>query len=659
MTVDTNVNDTYKPLNGFGFVALKSKRLQIIVLDAFLLPAALWMAFTLQFTSLWPEELTAVWVSIVIAPLVAFPLFVRFGLYRAVLLYISIRSFYAIFNAVSLHVLSMFLMALVLDTQRLPISLFIIYWFVSLAFIGGSRFVIRGMLQLLARNRHSPERVIIFGAGEAGVELAEAIFLSHKYLPVAFLDDKHELHGTEILGLKVYPTKMIKKISQRYGAKQVLLAIPSAARSRRQEIVAELEKIKVRVSTVPDLMDIVSGRAKINDLREIGIEDILGRESIPPDDQLLTANITNKSVLVTGAGGSIGSELCRQIIQLNPLRLVLFELNEFALYRIDRELRGYEKSINQNAPTTEILPILGSVTDEAKLKIVLKTFSIQTLYHAAAYKHVPMVECNPIEGVKNNVFGTWKTVKAAIEANVETFIFISTDKAVRPTNVMGATKRVAELVVQAYARQSHTTRTSMVRFGNVLDSSGSVVPLFREQIRRGGPVTITHPEMTRYFMTIPEAAQLVIQAGSMAHSGDVFVLDMGEPVRIFDLAQRMVLLSGLTIRDEKNPSGDIVIKTTNVRPGEKLYEELLIGDNVVPTQHPRILRAHEVELSWEQSMLLLKKLDIACGRFQNEEVITLLQTAVDGYVPNGGIEDLVWLQSHKPTSKDFKHAVIC
>jgi FlaA1/EpsC-like NDP-sugar epimerase len=658
VTVNTSDNSTYKPLNGFGFVSLKSKRLQIIALDALLLPAALWMAFTLQFTALWPDELSAIWGSILIAPLAAFPVFVRFGLYRAVLLYIGIRSFYAIFNAVSLHVLSLFLVALILGAQHLPFSLFIIYWFVSLAFVGGSRFVIRGMLQWLVRNHSSPDRVIIFGAGEAGIELAEAIFPSHKYFPVAFLDDKHELHGTEILGLKVYPTKMVKKIIHRYGVKQVLLAIPSAARSRRQEIVAELEKVNVRVSTVPDLMDIVSGRAKINDLREIGIEDILGREPIPPDQQLLKDNITGKSVLVTGAGGSIGSELCRQIVRLNPLRLILFELNEFALYRIDRELRDYDKSVNQTTPATEILPILGSVTDEAKLKIVLDTFSVQTLYHAAAYKHVPMVECNPIEGVKNNVFGTWHTVKAAIETNVATFIFISTDKAVRPTNVMGATKRVAELVVQAYARKFHTTRISMVRFGNVLDSSGSVVPLFRDQIRRGGPVTITHPEMTRYFMTIPEAAQLVIQAGSMARSGDVFVLDMGEPVRIMELARRMILLSGLTIRDEHNPNGDIKIQTTNVRPGEKLYEELLIGENVVPTQHPRILRAHEVELSWEQLVSLLKNLEYACSRFHNEDVATFLRTAVDGYIPKGGIEDLVWLQSHKQPATGYKHAVI-
>lgn len=658
VTVDANNSNTRKPLKEFGSAYLKSKRAQIIALDAILLPAAVWIAFALQFTTWWPEEFSAMWWVIIVAPLAAFPLFVRFGLYRAVLLYISTKSFYAIFNAVSLHVLSLYLVAIVLGTQHFPVSLFIIYWFVSLAFVGGSRFVIRGVLRWLERNRHCPDRVIIFGAGEAGIELVEAISLSHEFFPVAFIDDKHELHGTQILGLKVYPTKMVKKIIQRYGVKQVLLAIPSATRSRRQEIVAELEKFKVYVRTVPDLMDIVSGREQINNLREIGIEDILGRDPIPPDEQLLKANITGKSVLVTGAGGSIGSELCRQIMRLNPLRLVLFEINEFALYSIDRELRDHCEPTEQKTSATEILPIMGSVIDESKLKIVLKEFSVQTLYHAAAYKHVPMVECNPIEGVRNNVFGTWHTLKAAVETNVATFIFISTDKAVRPTNVMGATKRVAELVVQAYTRQFHTTRISMVRFGNVLDSSGSVVPLFRDQIRRGGPVTITHPEMTRYFMTIPEAAQLVIQAGSMAHSGDVFVLDMGEPMRIADLARRMVLLSGLTIRDEHNPYGDITIQTTNVRPGEKLYEELLIGDNVTPTQHPRILRAHEAELSWEHMMVLLKKLEYACRCFHHEEVINLLQTTVDGYMPQGGIEDLVWLHSHQPIAQEFERVVV-
>lgn len=658
MTIEAtnSLSKTYKAVTEYA--PLKSKRLYIVALDAFLLPVTVWIAFALQFASWWPNELSAIWEVIVVAPLMAFPLFVRFGLYRAVLLYISTKSFYAIFHAVSIHVLSLFFLALLLGAQHLPGSLFIIYWFVSLAFVGGSRYFIRNVLQWLVRSRHSPVRVIIFGAGEAGVELADAIYFSHKFFPVAFLDDKHELHGTEILGLKVYPTQMVKKVIQRYGVKQVLLAIPSAARSRRQEIVAELEKMNVHVRTVPDLIDIVSGRAKINDLQEIGIEDILGREPILPDEQLLKANITDKSVLVTGAGGSIGSELCRQIISLNPSRLVLYEMNEFALYNIERELRDLYSSTMQNTSATEILPILGSVTDEAKLKIVLSTFSVQTLYHAAAYKHVPMVECNPIEGVKNNIFGTWHTVKAAIESNVATFIFISTDKAVRPTNVMGATKRVAELVVQAYARRFHTTRISMVRFGNVLDSSGSVVPLFREQIRYGGPVTITHPEMTRYFMTIPEAAQLVIQAGSMAHNGDVFVLDMGEQIRIVDLARRMILLSGLTIKNENNPGGDITIETTHVRPGEKLHEELLIGDNVSPTSHPRILRAHEVELSWEQLMLLIEKLEYACKGFNNDEVVNLLQNTVDGYIPQGGIEDPVWLYSHPLHSIESEHTLM-
>jgi len=634
-----------------GYNSFKWRLPVIMILDAVIIPLSLWAAFVLRFSNWWPAEITEYWWLFVAAPLIACPIFILNGLYRAVLIYMSSKAFYAIVTAISLHAIVLMVLAKIAGIQDIPTTFFAIYWLVSLTLVGGSRAVLRTLLRWVSKTEHASTNVVIYGAGDAGAELAEALQAGHEYMPIAFIDDKRASHGAEIRGLKVYSTQRLDKLIKNCDIKQVLLAIPSAPRARRQELMNFLEKKPVRVRTVPDLMDIVSGRSQVSDLREVGIEDILGREPVPPDELLLSACITHKSVMVTGAGGSIGSELCRQIIKQTPSHLVLFEASEFALYSIEKELREYCKSKGGDLQYIEIIAVLGTVTNQHKLELVLNTFKVQTVYHAAAYKHVPLVEYNPIEGVKNNVFGTMCAAKAALEAKVKTFIMISTDKAVRPTNVMGATKRLAELVVQGLAGQSDTTKFSMVRFGNVLGSSGSVVPLFREQIKNGGPITLTHPEMTRYFMTIPEAALLVIQAGSMGSGGEVFVLDMGEPVRIQDMARHMISLSGLTVRDENNPNGDIAIEITHLRPGEKLYEELLLGDNVMGTKHSRIMRALEVELSWSQITTIAEQIDEACSRDDNENVVKILKDVVDGYIPQCGIEDPIWLASHQEDKK--------
>lgn len=633
------------------YTSIKKKRPVIMGLDCLLLPLSLWVAFALRFSSWWPEEIIQLWWLFLVAPMFAMPIFIRYGLYRAVLVYISSRAFFAIIRAVSLSALVLLGIVVVVDLQNVPFTIFAIYWLVALTLVGGSRAILRAVLQWFTRAKNSSTDVIIYGAGEAGAELAEALQAGHEFTPIAFVDDKQEMHGAEIRGLKVYPTLEAKQLLNNCGVRQILLAIPSAQRSRRQQVVDYLETLPVHVRTVPSLMSIVSGRSKVADLHEIGIEDILGREPVPPDDLLLSSCITGKSVMVTGAGGSIGSELCRQIINLNPARIVLFDSCEFALYSIEKELREYCKENCVELHDRRIIPVLGSVTNQHKIEHVLKTYSVKTLYHAAAYKHVPLVEYNPIEGVMNNVFGTFYTASAALKVNIETFILISTDKAVRPTNVMGATKRMAELVVQGFSRQLNTTQFSMVRFGNVLGSSGSVVPLFREQIKKGGPITLTHPDITRYFMTIPEAAQLVIQAGSMGRGGDVFVLDMGEPVRIQDMARHMVSLYGLTVRDEINPDGDISIETTHLRPGEKLYEELLLGDTVTGTEHPRIMRAQEAELPWDQLMNVLEKLEVICKSNDSEVLLKFLEEVVDGYSAQCDVDDPVWIATHQAAKK--------
>lgn len=601
-------------------------RAVIAFCDVVLLTLCLWVSRALQEQ---PIDAPFPWIYVA-APLIATPIFIRFGLYRAFLMYVSTPAFLAIGEAVTLQAALVGGVAY-LYLAELPIRFVIDYWLLSLVVIGGSRIAMRSALRWYARSKQKPVRVAIFGGGSAGAHLAEVLQGGLEYLPVAFLDDKRTLHGNEIRGLRIFPRSKLGKLIKSYGVTHVLLALPSASSLRRREIVQFLEQYPVHVKTIPPLSELLLGQSEIREIREIDSTEILEREPVRPDQNLLRGCISGKTVLVTGAGGSIGSELSRQILALKPKKLVLFEHSEYALYSIERELRSLAfKSENE----TEILPVLGTVTDQAHLRSLFSSLQVETVYHAAAYKHVPLVETNPIPGIINNVFGTWHCARAAIATNVESFTLVSTDKAVRPTNVMGAAKRLAEQIIQGLSSESDTTRFSIVRFGNVVNSSGSVVPLFREQIRSGGPVTITHRDITRYFMTIPEAAQLVIQASAIGGSGAVFVLDMGEPVRVETLARRMITLSGLTVKDERNPNGDIEIVVTSLRPGEKLYEELVIGDDVTETPHPRIMRVREHHLPLKTLTDVLDRLQWACDDFDSPTVFRLLKEAVSEYRPS-------------------------
>jgi len=502
---------------------------------------------------------------------------------------------------------------------------------------GGARLLTR---EFISRNTGGKKQcVIIYGAGESGRQLVNLLRQGNEFNPVAFVDDDERLFRSVVNGLTVYRSANLLKLVKRKQVSKVLLAMPSATRSERKQIISSLVELSIDVKSIPSFDDIVNGTASIDQLSDVPIEDLLGRDAVPAKTTLLSANITHKVVMVTGAGGSIGAELCGQIIQQSPRCLILFELSEFALYKIEKELSELATTLGL---VVEIVPLLGSVQKRSRLHTVLDCFKVQTLYHAAAYKHVPLVEYNVIEGVRNNIFGTYYTALAAIEAQVESFVLISTDKAVRPTNIMGATKRMAELTLQSLADIQSGTRFCMVRFGNVLGSSGSVVPLFKRQIAEGSYVTITHPDIIRYFMTIPEAAQLVIQAGAMGKGGDVFVLDMGEPVKIVDLATNLIKLSGLDVKSEKNPYGDIEIRFTGLRPGEKLFEELLIGDNVEKTEHERIMTAQEDFLPYNQYELILQKLAQACDKFDHQRIREILLETPTGYNPTGNIEDLVW-----------------
>ncbi len=522
--------------------------------------------------------------------------------------------------------------------------------------VGASRALARywlgGMYQNIFQRMNLP-KAVIYGAGQAGRQLAQAMAHGHEMRVVAFLDDDDRLHGHVLNGLPIHSPMDLRGLVETQGVRTVLLAMPSVSRRRRNEILSQIRNAHVAVRTLPSVTDLAQGKVSISDLHELDIDDLLGREPVAPNHILLAKNITGKVVLVTGAGGSIGSELCRQILAVNPAKLLLIEQSEFALYAIHQELEEKLAGLDGGRPPV-LVPLLASVQDGDRMREIMFTWHPDTVYHAAAYKHVPLVEHNPAEGIKNNVLGTLRTAQAALDAGVSDFVLISTDKAVRPTSVMGASKRLAEMALQALAAAHATTqggtggtggtKFSMVRFGNVLGSSGSVVPKFRQQIRDGGPITLTHPEVTRYFMTIPEAAQLVIQAGAMAKGGDVFVLDMGQPVKIMDLARRMVELSGLTVKDEQHPDGDIEIAVTGLRPGEKLYEELLIGDNPKPTVHPRIMKAHEEFIPWAEFEAKLTALEMALNVNDVGVIRLMMQQLVAGYIPSDDIVDWVYLE---------------
>ncbi len=646
----------------------RHKRILQVLTDISLVWFALWMAFVVR---LGLDELVNpftqhVWLF-VSAPVIAIPLFVRFGMYRAVMRYFGNDALIAIIKAVTLSSLILGVVVYWYSNHQnvVPRSIIFNYWWLSLIMIGGLRLAMRQyfMGDWFSAAQHVPftsrddglPKVAIYGAGAAGNQLVTALRMGRAMRPVAFIDDDSGIADRVISGLQVYKPKHIQEMIDNTGAQEILLAIPSSNRGRRREILGFLEGFPLHVRSVPGFMDLASGRVKVDDIQEVDIADLLGRDAVPAQADLLEHCITGQSVLVTGAGGSIGSELCRQILTLRPTTLLLFEHSEFNLYSILSEL---EQRVARESLSIRLLPILGSVRNPDKLLDVMKTWRVDTVYHAAAYKHVPMVEHNIAEGVLNNVIGTLNTAQAALQAGVANFVLISTDKAVRPTNVMGSTKRLAELTLQALSRELapvlfgdtsnvsrvNKTRFTMVRFGNVLGSSGSVIPLFHKQIKSGGPLTVTHPKITRYFMTIPEAAQLVIQAGSMGQGGDVFVLDMGEPVRIVELAEKMIHLSGLSVRSERNLHGDIAIEFTGLRPGEKLYEELLIGDNVAATQHPMIMTANEDHLSWDVLKVKLTELLAAVDQDDYARVRQLLRDTVSGYTPDGEIVDWIYQQ---------------
>ena len=619
------------------------KRSIMLFVDVLLIVTILALSFSMRLGEwFWPQG-DLVYL-LFFAPLVAIPIFIKFGLYRAIVRYIGFKALWVIVQAVSLYALVWGVIALLSGVQGVPRSVILINWILGMLLIGGSRII--GRWWFSDKKSYSVnafdkrKNVLVYGAGSAGIQLATALTYSQELNPIAFIDDEPTLSNHQIMGLKVYSSNNLGELVASMKIEEVLLAIPSASRDRRNEIINNLEPYPVLVRTVPGVSELAQGKLKINDLNVVSINDLLGRDPVPPNQNYLRADITNKVVMITGAGGSIGSELCRQIIQLQPKKIVLFEQNEFSLYTIDQEL------IQKNLKI-DIAPILGSVLDSKQVERVCKTFSVQTIYHAAAYKHVPMIELNNFSGIENNIFGTLSCAEAAVLSNVDTFVLISTDKAVRPTNIMGATKRFSEMILQALSKKYNdkATNFSMVRFGNVLDSSGSVIPLFNKQIKEGGPVTVTDPAIIRYFMTIPEAAQLVIQAGAMSKGGDVFVLDMGEPVKILYLAKKMIHLSGLNIKDSNNPNGDIEILFTGLRPGEKLYEELLIGDSVLETEHQLILRSNEEMLPWSDLKLILNKLKTSVDKQNLEGARQALIEAVPGYKPQGDINDLMYLDS--------------
>ncbi|MEL7479428.1 MAG: nucleoside-diphosphate sugar epimerase/dehydratase [Pseudomonadota bacterium] len=630
-----------------------NKRIVSVLIDIILIFIAFHLAILVRSGDSNYFTYPTVWGIQIAVTIVTIAVFARLGLYRAVLRYLTFQALFvvtagAVISATLVAALSFYM------SDPFPRTVPIIYGAFLALFCGGPRVIVRS---LIAQSYSTQSKeVLIYGAGSGGRQLAMALRSSGDYRVRAFIDGDSTLCNTMILGLPVIAIEDAMPLINKYDVSQVLLAVPSAKRSRRKVILDELAKLPVEVLTVPDMTDIVSGKAKIDELKDVAIEDLLGRDPVAPQQVLLEANIKGKVVMVTGAGGSIGSELCRQIVEQSPKSIILFELSEFGLYQIDRELNQIKV---EKGLTCDIIPLLGSVQRQHRLETTMAAFEVQTVYHAAAYKHVPLVEYNVIEGVRNNIYGTYYTACAAIKAGVESFVLISTDKAVRPTNVMGTTKRMAELGLQALAEQENTkpngTRFCMVRFGNVLGSSGSVIPVFKKQIASGGPVTVTHPEITRFFMTIPEAAQLVIQAGAMGKGGDVFVLDMGESVKITDLASNLIQLSGLEVKSEANPHGDIEIQFSGLRPGEKLYEELLIGDNVKQTAHERIMTAHEVHLPLGEYELLLNELDFACHNMDHENIRTLLLSAPTGFNPTDGIGDLVW--NHSQSESDYLDSI--
>ena len=613
-----------------------AKQLFVVSLDICMGVLAMWLAFSLRLDTLHFPESGNQWMVYALGPILAFPIFMKIGLYRAIFRYNGIAALIATGRAVAFYGITLLAILVTAQWEGVPRSAGILQPLILLLLVGTSRAL--GWWWLSGFKRNVQHRLVIYGAGSAGAQTAAGLSGMRNHVLVGFVDDDPDKEGTSINGTDVHAASDLARLVKRAGVTDVLLAIPSATPQRRREIIAHVSNLQVRVRTLPGLTDLASGRVSVTDFQDIDIGDLLDRDPVPPDPELLERHIHNQTVMVTGAGGSIGTELCRQILAAHPCVLVLVEHSEYALYRIHDELTRHPLVLSGRC---KILPVIANVTNEQRMSALCQAHRPDCIFHAAAYKHVPLVEENAAEGVFNNVFGTLATVRAALSAEVPCFVLISTDKAVRPTNVMGASKRVAEMILQALSAAgqkapqvqetaSPSMRLAIVRFGNVLGSSGSVIPLFRRQIAAGGPVTVTHAEVTRYFMTIPEAAELVLQAGAMSKGGEVFLLDMGQPVRIMELARRMIALSGLTLRDDSHPQGDVQIVVTGLRPGEKLCEELLIGENPAPTLHPRIMQAHEDFLPWPELQTALAALAAAVQQDDDPQIREILSRLVTG-----------------------------
>jgi FlaA1/EpsC-like NDP-sugar epimerase len=617
------------------------KQLLVMSVDVTLALLSTWLAYSLRLETV-HRPIGNEWWIYLLSPALALPIFIRLGLYRAIFRYSGFDALIATGQAISLYAAIHFVVMLWIQWPVVPLTLGLLQPILFLLLVGTSRIYARIWLTGLGSGKHANQtRLLIYGAGLVGAQTASAIQNTRGSILFGFVDDDPVKKGKTINGVPIFSPDELADIVERFDISDILLAIPSVSREERNKIIRSLQQLSVHIRSVPNLIELASGRGSLNDYRELDIEDLLVREPVKAEEELLNNHQFHHCILVTGAGGSIGSELCRQILQRKPRTLLLLEHSEFALYVLHRELQAFCQSQKSD---TELIPLLASVTNRRRLDWIFATYKPDTVYHAAAYKHVPMVECNPSEGMVNNVFGTLNVAQAAIAEKVKDFVLISTDKAVRPTNLMGASKRMAELALQALADRDQGCETcfSMVRFGNVLGSSGSVIPLFRDQLARGGPLTVTHPDVTRYFMTIPEAVQLVLQAAIMAKGGEVFVLEMGEAVKVIDLAHRLISLSGHKVKSDESPEGDIQITFIGLRPGEKLYEELLIGDNPSPTPHPRIMMAHEEFLSWDELTPRLEKLLQACNLEDLNGIKAVILSCVHGY--------------HEAKDTDFRHS---
>ena len=626
------------------------KNVILFCLDYLILVFSFWFSLSIRQNHFFifndlvlPIELEKILLILFLTPIIAIPILYFCGQYSSLMRFIGLRAAISTSVAISVYIAILFLILTMFEIPVMPVNFLLIYWMASIFILFNSRFLLKSFLSFVSQSKTN---VLIYGAGTAGVELASALINSQVFNPIAFIDDDTELRGRSIERLGIYGPEKIDHLISKRDIQEILIAIPSLAKNKTNKLINNLRIHPVKIRALPGLTELAEGRVLLSDLREINIEDLLSREPVEPDLKLMEESLKNKTVLVTGAGGSIGSELCRQICRWSPSCLILFEINELSLYLIERELSNIH-------PNVRLIPILGDVTNSDKLQSIFRAFGVQTLYHTAAYKHVPLVEHNPVAGLKVNVFGTLACIEAAIASSVKNFVFISTDKAVRPTSIMGATKRFSEIILQAKAKQlskkgtENKTRISMVRFGNVLGSSGSVVPLFREQIQNGGPVTVTDPKIVRYFMTISEASQLVIQAGSMGSEGDIFVLDMGRPIAILQLAKDMIKLSGLTVKNETNPDGEIEIVFTGLRPGEKLYEELLIDDNVISTKHHKIMLTQDKGVEWEQLQEYVNQLNQAVKTEDLNHMREIFMKTVSGFNAKSEIVDFLYLENKK------------